>query len=135
MLTAWWESVKDNKHASRMTDIIQRFNIVLAVTSGVEVVDAGLMGIGIQFGNHVLACRERYNPEDSVSNVQAFEHRIQKCFQKYGDMTPRALHRRIHPNLHPGGLVAYYVALRATQAETLVVKKVVGKIQTWGLAW
>jgi hypothetical protein len=106
VLEAWWAPIKGNKHANRLTDIVKRLMVVLAVTTDTATVSAELMRVGVAFGTHVLACRERFNPEDAMSHIQAFEHRIERCLEKRGEMTRRELMANVKPTRHPGGYTA-----------------------------
>jgi hypothetical protein len=69
-----------------------------------------LMSQAIEFGDYILACRERYNPADASNFVQAMENRIIDCFKKKGDMTLRDCMRRVHPHRLPGGVGAFGIA-------------------------
>jgi Bifunctional DNA primase/polymerase, N-terminal len=129
----WWEPIKDDKHSARLSDIVQRFAVVLAVTTDTQVIGADLMAVSVAFGTHVLACRERFNPDDAMSHVQQFEQRIEKAF-KDGPMTDRQLLAKVRPDRRPGGYNSYYVALKALKVERLEVIKRDGKRTIWGLA-
>lgn len=112
VMADWWETVQLNEQVARLSDIIRRFLVVLAVTNDTDRVDVRLMEQGIDFGRHVLKARERFNPKDSVSNIQDFENRIETAFDKHGPMTDRMLMNAIHPERHAGGYGAFNTAKR-----------------------
>lgn len=77
--------------------------MVLAVTNGTNMIEPWMMQVGIEFGDYEIAVREKYNPDDSSGWVQAFEHRIEKAYRKYGDMTDNQLRRMVSPHKCKGG--------------------------------
>jgi hypothetical protein len=116
MLDSWWETVKLLDGSARVSDIVRRYLIVLAVTNDTVVVDEHLMACGIAFGNHVLAMRSKHNPSDATSPVQAMENRILKAYEKWGAMSERDVSRKIHPERFAGGYSAFNVAMSSLQS-------------------
>ena len=144
MMQLWWEGVLsrieagtlDSRHSVRVSDIVYRYLIVLAVTNDTAVVDGNLMQMGIAFGDHLLAARAKYNPLDSSSPVQNFENLAEAAYKKWGDMTDRELMQRVHPARYPGGYGAFKAGVQNLKDVGRVVKrdKTKGsKKQYWGL--
>jgi hypothetical protein len=116
IMQSWWNEIRtrdvDKRHLTRMSDIVKRYLIVLAVSNDTDVVNEPLMRMGVDFGNHVLAMRIRHNPQDASNPTQQFENRIEPCYRKHGDMTDRQLMQRIKPDRFPGGYGAFNQANR-----------------------
>ena len=113
LMAVWWKEVEQHESAKRLSDIVRRYLIVLAVTNDTDTIDESLVFMGIAFGNHVLAVRAKYNPADATSAVQAFENRIIKAYERVGGgLTNRDLLRRVHPERYPGGDGAFNQARR-----------------------
>ena len=104
MYDKWW-SVKDQSKPSetRVDGVVKKLLIVLARTNNVETINAELVQQAIDFGDFVIAARDKYNPLDSSTWIQAFESLIIQMYQKYGDMTANICRRRVHPERRPGG--------------------------------
>ena len=114
MLRSWWESKsRDLPAESRADDMVKRLLIVLAVTNDTNVIDRGLMTQGIQFGDYLIAVRERFNRQDSYSWVQSFELAIGRVAQKRKTaMTFREFEKYTNARTKPGGLGAFLQAWR-----------------------
>ena len=112
MLRFWWAgSARDKASETRADDMAKRLAIVLAVTNDTTTVGPDLMAQAIQFGDYVIAVRERFNPADSYSWTQAFEGMILAAAQKQQTgMTFRDFQRVIHPARKPGGLGPFKMA-------------------------
>src|SRR6266566_1637559 len=90
-LTQWWESVDGNKDSTaRVLDIVKQLLIVLTVvnlpedhegmvaTAGKELVDWATL-----FGDFMIAVRDRVDPNDSWSHIQAMENEIIGWYKKH----------------------------------------------------
>jgi hypothetical protein len=101
----WWESVpKDNPSTVRVEALVKRFLMVSAVTSDTDVIGFGLMATGIAFGDYIITVRDRFNPADAYSWVQAFEKKIEKCHERQAvPMTRDRCRKLVHPDRCPGG--------------------------------
>jgi len=122
MMTEWWESVDSSKkNATRVLEMVKQLLIVLAVTNAPEnhtgttlTVGADLMGQAIKFGDYIIAARERLNPADSWSHIQAMENSIIAYFRKHAARrNPKSRNdcrRGIRPDRLPGGLGAFKYA-------------------------
>jgi hypothetical protein len=118
MLEDWWGgSVRDKSSETRVEDMVKRLLIVLAATNDTNTIGRDLMAQAIQFGDYVIAVREKYNPADSHSWTQAFENQIIAVAQRRKiPMTMNDFRRLIHPNRKPGGLGPYLQAWKNTLA-------------------
>jgi len=105
MFKTWWESVpKDKTSVVRAEALVKRFLMVLGVTNDTDVINRDLMATGISFGEYVIAVRDRFNPADSYSWVQAFEQKIEKCHERLGvPITRDRCRKLVHPDRYPGG--------------------------------
>jgi hypothetical protein len=125
VLNDWWSSIDSTKDsAARILESVKQLVIVLAVTNlpedhdenAVVVVPAELMKSAIQFGVYEIAVRERLNPDDSWTHVQAMENTIIAWAKKYsGRRLPKSkndFRRGIHPQTKPGGLGTFEMAWR-----------------------
>jgi Bifunctional DNA primase/polymerase, N-terminal len=133
MLTDWWGSFDSGmESATRVLETIKQLLIVLAVTNLPEnhqgntvTVDADLMTYAIQFGEYVIAVRDRLNPSDSWSHVQALENSIIDWVRKHASKaepkTMNDVRRGVQPHRVPGGLGAFKMAWRNC-VETDVLK-------------
>jgi hypothetical protein len=142
---SWWDAVtapshdsegEDEGHASRLSDIVKKFVMLLAVTNDTLIVDCRLMEMGITFGTHVLAARERYNPDDNTSHVQGFENAILNVVKKYGPTSDRDFLIRVNPKTRAGGFGPYLMAMKNLRAAGALVDcgtNRSGKIR-WGTA-
>jgi len=119
MFTAWWSGVdQTNKHTIRVVEIIKQVMLVLAPLNAPAghagttlIVGPELMQFGIDFGIYLIAVRERLNPEDAWSPVQAMENAIIEWMQKHASrtnpMTRNMCRRGIQPQRMQGGLGAF----------------------------
>jgi cytochrome c556 len=109
----WW-SAKDQTKPSetRIDDIIKRLLIVLARTNDVETINRDLMQQAIEFGDFVIACRDKYNPLDSSTWCQMQENLIIQIFQKHGNLTANQCRRAVHPERRPGGAGPFLQAFK-----------------------
>lgn len=122
MLDNWWASVDTGKQSTtRILEAVKQLLVVLAVTSlpadwtgSVVTVGPELVEQAIRFGDYEIAVRERLNPGDSWSNVQAMENSIIEWFRKHaGRKLPRTRNecrRGIQPQRQPGGIGAFLLA-------------------------
>lgn len=122
MLTDWWASIDTTKkQTTRVMEMVKQLLIVLAVTNAHEehngttlTVGADLMSQAIQFGNYIIAIRERVNPADSWSHIQAMENAIIGWFKKHAvrknPKTRNDCRRGVRPERMPGGLGAFKYA-------------------------
>lgn len=132
MYDKWW-SAKDQSKASetRVDGVVKRLLIVLARTNDVETINADLMEQAIEFGDFIIACRDKYNPLDASTWSQMFENLIIQAHQKRGDMTPNQCRRAVHPERRPGGAGPFLQAYKnLTQAGML---RLVTKTQRSGV--
>jgi len=122
LYTSWWDK-KDQAKASetRMDGIVKRLVIILARTNDVEIIDADLMQQAVDFGDFVIAARDKYNPLDSSTWVQAFENLIISQYQIHGNMTPNQCRKRCHPERRPGGVGPYLQAYKNLQQSQVLV--------------
>jgi hypothetical protein len=124
-LNDWWSSIDSTKDsAARILESVKQLVIVLAVTNLPEdhdenaavVVSADLMKSAIQFGDYEIAVRERLNPGDSWTHVQAMENIIIAWAKKHsGRRLPKSkndFRRGIQPQTKPGGLGTFEMAWR-----------------------
>lgn len=119
MLIDWWGSIDSGKQsATRILEAVKQLLIVLAVTNAphdhtgtIVVVGPELMRHAIHFGNYEIAVRERLNPGDSWSNIQAMENSIIGWFRKHAARTnPKTRNdcrRGIRPDRMPGGIGSF----------------------------
>jgi Primase C terminal 1 (PriCT-1)/Bifunctional DNA primase/polymerase, N-terminal len=116
MLTHWWSSIDNTKEsATRVLEVVKQLLIVLAVTNlttnhegNTVTVDSDLMSFATQFGDYIIAVRERLNPNDSWTFVQAMENAITSWAKKHTSKAePKTMNdcrRGIQPQRLPGGL-------------------------------
>jgi hypothetical protein len=109
----WWNK-KDQSRPSetRVDGIVKRLMIVLARTNNVTSVDKDLAEQATEFGDFIIACREKYNPLDASTWSQMFENLIIAAYQKHGDLTPVQCRRVVHPERRPGGVGPYLQAYK-----------------------
>jgi hypothetical protein len=119
MFTDWWGSIDTKgRHAIRVAEIVKQLLLVLAQLNAPKdhigttlTIESDLMRFGIDFGKYLIAIRERLNPEDSWSPIQAMENAIiawmQKNASRTNPMTRNMCRRGIHPQRMPGGLGAF----------------------------
>jgi hypothetical protein len=119
LLVDWWGTIDSGKQsATRILEAVKQLLIVLAVTNlpddhaGTTVtVGPELVQDAINFGNYEIAVRERLNPGDSWSHIQAMENSIIGWFRKHAGRTnPKTrteCRRGIHPERQPGGVGSF----------------------------
>ena len=109
----WWNA-KDQTRPSeiRIDGIVKRLMIVLARTNNVLSIDKDIAEQATEFGDFVIACREKYNPLDASTWSQMFENLIIAMYQKHGDLTPIQCRRMVHPERRPGGVGPYMQAYK-----------------------
>ena len=119
LLDKWWKSFDNHKKsATRILETVKQIVIVLAVTNlpednvdDVVMIPPELMRQAIEFGNYEIAVRERLNPNDSWSLVQAMENKIIEWSKKNASrVLPKSkndVRRGVHPHRLPGGLTAF----------------------------
>jgi Bifunctional DNA primase/polymerase, N-terminal/Primase C terminal 1 (PriCT-1) len=127
VMADWWTPQSKIPQSSRVPDIVRRLAEVYAVTNDMDSITEAIMRMALPFGDHLIAMRVKYNPQDSVSNVQAMENRIEDCYKKYGDMADRQLMRRVQPARYPGGYQAFGSARRAMKDAGAIRSK--GKVR------
>lgn len=122
VLDNWWESIDTGKQsATRILETTKQLLIVLAVTSlpadwtgSVVTVGPELVEQAIRFGEYEIAVRERLNPGDSWSNIQAMENSIIDWFRKHASRhipkTRNDCRRGIQPQRQPGGIGSFLLA-------------------------
>jgi hypothetical protein len=87
-----------------------------------ETINAELMQQAVDFGDFVIACRDKYNPLDASTWIQAFENLIISVHQLHGNMTSNQCRKRCHPERRPGGMGPFLQAYKnLSQAGVLQV--------------
>jgi putative DNA primase/helicase len=116
LYTKWWEK-KDQAKASetRIDGVVKRLVIILARTNDAEIIDAEMMQQAVDFGDFVIAARDKYNPLDASTWVQAFENLVIAQHQIHGNMTPNKCRKRCHPERRPGGVGPFLQAYKNLQ--------------------
>jgi len=125
VLTDWWAPYQKTPNLSmtRVLDMVKRMILVLAVTNinpaaGEDLMDADNPHIAVGadlakqaclFGDYVIKMRERLNPMDSYTFVQAFENAILKVFEKHPDrpFTERDVMTLLNVYKKPGGIGSF----------------------------
>jgi putative DNA primase/helicase len=122
LYTSWWTK-KDQAKASetRIDGVVKRLAIILARTNDAEVIDAELMQQALEFGDFVIAARDKYNPLDASTWVQAFENLVIATHQIHGNMTPNQCRKRCHPERRPGGVGPFLQAYKNLQQSQVLV--------------
>jgi hypothetical protein len=122
MLNDWWTSFDNGKEsAARILETVKQLIIVLAVTNSPDdhtgtslTVGAELMQHAIKFGEYEIAVRERLNPGDSWTHVQAMEQAIIRWAKKHASRKePKSrneFRRGVQPQRMPGGLGTFLIA-------------------------
>ncbi len=122
MLTNWWSTVDTKRQsATRILESIKQLLIVLAVTNLPEDWTGSLVVVGpelvqqaIQFGKYEILVREKLNPGDSWSNIQAMENAIIAWFREHASRSnPKSRNdcrRGIQPGRKPGGVGVFLLA-------------------------
>jgi hypothetical protein len=123
LYTAWWTSKgQDKSSETRVDGIVKKVAIVLARTNDMETINAELMQQAVDFGDFVIACRDKYNPLDASTWIQAFENLIISVHQIHGSMTSNQCRKRCHPERRPGGMGPFLQAYKnLSQAGVLQV--------------
>jgi len=121
-LNEWWTRIDTrNPNTTRILETVKQLLIVLTVTNlldnhtgTIAICGPELVQAAIQFGDYEIAIRERLNPGDSWSNIQAMENGIITWFRKHAarnsPKTRNDCRRGIHPQRLPGGLGAFIMA-------------------------
>jgi hypothetical protein len=122
LLQQWWYSFDNGKDsATRVLEFVKQLLIVLAVTNAPEnhqsttlIVGPELVESAIKFGDYVMAVREKLNPGDAWTHVQAMENSIiqwsKQFTSKSNPGSMRDCRRIIHPERLPGGLGTFKLA-------------------------
>jgi putative DNA primase/helicase len=132
MYEKWWMAKDQSKPSEvRVDGVVKRLLVILARTNDVSVITDDLMQQAIDFGDFVIACRDKYNPLDASTWSQMFENLIIAAYQKHGDMSPNKCRRVVHPERRPGGAGPFLQAYKnLTQAGML---RLVTKTQRSGV--
>jgi hypothetical protein len=122
VLTDWWTPYRrtENPSTTRVLDMVRRMILVLGVTNPGEADDVlgddnhvavgpELVRQACAFGDYVIAMRERLNPMDSYTYVQAFENGIIRTFERHSDrpLTERDVMTLLNVYHKPGGLGSF----------------------------
>jgi hypothetical protein len=102
----------------RVIDMAKRYALIIAATTGAAEVSGEIMGRGLVFGDYQIAIKEKLMPADSANNVEAFEKRIQKFYDRDPKPQPTSKERcinKMRPELSPGGFTAFNAAWRALE--------------------
>jgi Protein of unknown function (DUF3987) len=136
LYTKWWTSKgQDKSSETRIDGIVKKVAIVLARTNDMETINADLMQQAVDFGDFVIACRDKYNPLDASTWVQAFENLIISIHQSHGNMTTNQCRKRCHPERRPGGVGPFLQAYKnLSQAGVLRVAGQTQRGNVYGLA-
>lgn len=128
MLNEWWTSFDNSKEsATRVVETIKQLLIVLAVTNtpedylGDDVFTGNTVTVGpdlmkqvIAFGEYLIAVRERLNPGDAWTHVQAMENAIiewaKRNTSRKEPKTRNQCRQGVHPERKPGGLATFNYA-------------------------
>ncbi len=122
VLNDWWYSFDNTKDsATRVLEFVKQLLVVLAVTNAPEnhngttlTVEPELVKQATKFGDYAIAVRDKLNPGDAWSHVQAMENAIIAWSKQHttkstlGSM--RDCRRIIHPERLPGGLGTFMLA-------------------------
>jgi len=139
LLDHWWTSFDNSKKsATRILEAVKQIVIVLSVTNLPEdndneivVVSGELMRQATKFGEYEIAVRERINPSDAWSVVQAMENRIIEWTKKHSSrILPKSkndVRRGVTPHKLPGGLTAFNNAWEACVRSGMVKQREQGQ--------
>lgn len=121
LYSAWWTKKDQSKVSeTRIDGVVKRLAVILARTNNLESIDTNIMQQAVEFGDFVIACRDRFNPLDSTTWVQMQENKIIAVYQAHGEMTTNQCRKRIHPERLPGGVGPFLNAVKnLTQAGVL----------------
>jgi hypothetical protein len=135
MLTDWWnKEPRESNSTVRITDLVKRFLMVLAVTNDKDKIDRDLMTVGVQFGEYQIAVREMFMPVDSFSWTQAFENKIIAVHEKHGPMTRDRCRKLTRPERSPGGFGEFLKAYsNLVHADVLAIKGRTQRANKYGL--
>jgi hypothetical protein len=145
-LSTWWSSIDHGKESTfRILEAVKQLLIVLAVVNaptdhtGTELtVSEELMEQAIKFGDYEIAIRERLNPGDAYSLVQAHEQAIIKWAQKHTTKRrPKSrneFRRGINAHRLPGGLGTFLLAWKyCVGSDVLKFRDKTGKCDRYSL--
>jgi hypothetical protein len=115
LLQQWWASFDNGKDsATRVLEFVKQLLMVLAVTNAGDhtgttlIVGPELVEPATKFGDYVIKVREKLNPGDSWTFVQAMENAIIAWSKQHTTKTNpgsmRDCRRVVHPERLPGGL-------------------------------
>jgi hypothetical protein len=113
-LTEWWQDVPtDNPATNRVDDMVKRLCLIMASSLESDVT-YDMMKVAIKAGKYFIAFREKYNPPDSSSYIQALENEILKIALKNEgkSLSANQFRKAIRPERRAGGLGAFLVAWR-----------------------
>jgi hypothetical protein len=122
LLHQWWNLFDNTKDAAtRVLEFVKQLLMVLAVTNAPEnhqgnvlTVGPELVEVATKFGDYVIAVREKLNPGDSWTHVQAMENLIIQWSKQHTTKTTpgsmRDCRRVTHPERLPGGLGTFMLA-------------------------
>jgi len=122
LLQEWWYSFDNGRDAAtRVLEFVKQLLMVLTVTNTPEDYSGTTLTIGpelveaaTKFGDYVIAVRDKLNPGDAWTHVQAMENSIIQWSRQHttkanpGSM--RECRRAIHPERLPGGLGTFMLA-------------------------
>ena len=98
LYTAWWTSKgQDKSSETRVDGIVKKVAIVLARTNDMEKYQRRTDAAGVDFGDFVIACRDKYNPLDASTWIQVFENLIISVHQIHGSMTSNQCRKAVPP--------------------------------------
>jgi hypothetical protein len=135
LLQEWWASFDNGKDsATRVLEFVKQLLMVLAVTNAGDhtgttlTVGPELVEPATKFGDYVIKVREKLNPGDSWTFVQAMENAIIAWSKQHTTKTNpgsmRDCRRSIHPERLPGGLGVFRQAWgNCVSTEVLRVRK------------
>jgi hypothetical protein len=113
LLESWWGTGRDKISEIRIDDFCKRLVLVLAPTNDATVISVELVKQAIEFGDYVIAAREKHNPSgDAYTWTQGFEQDIVAIFKKQYEtgvtaMTANEVRRLVRPERKPGGHGSY----------------------------
>lgn len=138
VLNDWWLPYQkgQNPNSTRLLDMVKRMILVLAVTNpndddllGDEnhiTVSPDVVRQSCAFGDYILKIRDRLNPTDSFSAVQAFENGIIRIFDERPNepITESKMQDMLNVRKKPGGIGAFAQALKNCLMHTDVIVQV-----------
>lgn len=117
----------------RIVDMAKRFAMVVAACEGLTEIDVDTMHLALQFADYQIALREKLFPADSANNVQAFENRIMKFYDKHGHHSEAVLINALKPEKFKGGFTAYNAAFAALRHAAKLAQA--GKSRKGQIVW